>query len=103
MAKGPCGEDFKTAFSCFVFSEAEPKGSDCVDAFRAMQSCFQDFPEYYSDQLKEDESDDIKSDKKESGTAASMAESPASNANEKVGDKTDTAEVLEEVQLAAVI
>lgn len=55
MAKGPCGEEFKSAFSCFVFSEAEPKGSDCVSAFQAMQSCFQDYPEYYADQLREDE------------------------------------------------
>jgi intermembrane space import and assembly protein 40 len=55
MAKGPCGEEFKTAFSCFVFSEAEPKGSDCISAFQAMQTCFQEFPEYYSDQLRDDD------------------------------------------------
>ena len=34
MAHGPCGEEFKAAFSCFVFSEQEPKGMDCVDKFK---------------------------------------------------------------------
>ena len=34
MAHGPCGEDFKAAFSCFVFSEEEPKGIDCIEKFK---------------------------------------------------------------------
>lgn len=34
MADGPCGEDFKAAFSCFVFSTEEPKGMDCIDKFQ---------------------------------------------------------------------
>ena len=34
MANGPCGEEFKTAFSCFIFSEVEPKGMDCIDKFQ---------------------------------------------------------------------
>lgn len=34
MATGPCGEEFKAAFSCFVFSEEEPKGMDCIDKFQ---------------------------------------------------------------------
>lgn len=28
MAYGPCGEEFRAAFSCFVFSKEEPKGVD---------------------------------------------------------------------------
>lgn len=28
------GEEFKTAFSCFVFSEEDPKGVDCIEKFR---------------------------------------------------------------------
>ena len=36
MAHGPCGEDFKTAFSCFVYSEEEPKGMDCIDKFQCV-------------------------------------------------------------------
>lgn len=34
MAHGPCGEEFKAAFSCFVYSNDEPKGMDCVDKFQ---------------------------------------------------------------------
>lgn len=40
MAHGPCGEEFKTAFSCFVHSTAEPKGVDCIENFKGMQDCF---------------------------------------------------------------
>ena len=58
MAHGPCGEEFKAAFSCFVYSEADPKGIDCVDKFQNMQDCFRRYPEYYAEQLKdEDESE----------------------------------------------
>lgn len=34
MAYGPCGEEFRAAFSCFVYSEEEPKGMDCIDKFK---------------------------------------------------------------------
>ena len=34
MADGPCGENLKAAFSCFVFSTEEPKGMDCIDKFK---------------------------------------------------------------------
>jgi len=34
MAHGPCGEEFKAAFSCFVFSTEEPKGMECIDKFQ---------------------------------------------------------------------
>ncbi len=40
MAHGPCGEDFKAAFSCFVFSAEEPKGMDCIDKFQYVFSVF---------------------------------------------------------------
>ena len=49
MAHGPCGLQFREAFSCFVFSEAEPKGIDCVEKFKAMQDCFREHPEVYGD------------------------------------------------------
>jgi len=49
MAQGPCGEDFKAAFSCFVTSEQEPKGLDCVDKFKAMQDCFRKHPDIYGE------------------------------------------------------
>lgn len=34
MAHGPCGEEFKAAFSCFVYSNEEPKGIECIDKFK---------------------------------------------------------------------
>lgn len=34
MAHGPCGDEFKAAFSCFVYSEEEPKGVECIDKFK---------------------------------------------------------------------
>ena len=52
MADGPCGEEFKLAFSCFVFSEAEPKGIECVAKFQGMQDCFRRHPEIYAEELK---------------------------------------------------
>lgn len=55
MASGPCGEEFKTAFSCFVYSKEEPKGIECIEHFKNMQDCFRKYPEVYSDELREEE------------------------------------------------
>ncbi|KAH3671229.1 hypothetical protein WICMUC_004746 [Wickerhamomyces mucosus] len=55
MAHGPCGEEFKEAFSCFVYSEAEPKGFDCIEKFKNMQNCFRKYPEIYSEEIRDDE------------------------------------------------
>lgn len=55
MADGPCGEEFKTAFSCFVYSTDEPKGMECIDKFSAMQECFKKYPDVYADELRESE------------------------------------------------
>jgi intermembrane space import and assembly protein 40 len=49
MAHGPCGPEFREAFSCFVYSEKEPKGIDCVEKFKAMQTCFREHPDVYGD------------------------------------------------------
>ncbi|PNY24980.1 Intermembrane space import and assembly protein 40 [Tolypocladium capitatum] len=55
MAHGPCGEEFKTAFSCFVYSTEEPKGMDCIEKFQGMQECFRKYPEIYGAELSDDE------------------------------------------------
>ncbi|KAH8882887.1 hypothetical protein GQ53DRAFT_436541 [Thozetella sp. PMI_491] len=55
MAHGPCGEEFKAAFSCFVYSDEEPKGIECIDKFQHMQDCFRLHPEIYAAELAEDE------------------------------------------------
>lgn len=55
MAEGPCGEEFKAAFSCFVYSTEEPKGIDCVEKFKGMQDCFRKYPEVYAEQLADED------------------------------------------------
>lgn len=55
MAHGPCGEEFKAAFSCFVYSTEEPKGMDCIEKFQHMQDCFRKYPEIYAPELADDE------------------------------------------------
>ena len=55
MAHGPCGEQFRAAFSCFVYSKEEPKGVECIDHFKTMQNCFREHPEIYGAELDDDE------------------------------------------------
>ncbi|KAI4467126.1 coiled-coil-helix-coiled-coil-helix domain containing 4 [Holotrichia oblita] len=55
MATGPCGVEFRNAFSCFHYSTAEPKGSDCFELFKTMQNCMKQYPTLYSKDLGEDE------------------------------------------------
>jgi intermembrane space import and assembly protein 40 len=59
MATGPCGVEFREAFSCFHYSEAEPKGSDCYDTFKTMQDCMQQYPTVYNQNLDKDEGGDL--------------------------------------------
>ncbi|OQR79018.1 mitochondrial intermembrane space import and assembly protein 40-A-like [Tropilaelaps mercedesae] len=47
MASGPCALQFQDAFSCFHYSEEEPKGRECIEQFHAMQSCLEKFPNLY--------------------------------------------------------
>ncbi|CAG5983784.1 unnamed protein product [Menidia menidia] len=47
MASGPCGSQFKEAFSCFHYSQEDVKGSECINQFRGMQECMQKYPELY--------------------------------------------------------
>ncbi|OAD54409.1 Mitochondrial intermembrane space import and assembly protein 40 [Eufriesea mexicana] len=47
LATGPCGLEFREAFSCFHYSTAEPKGSDCYEAFKTMQACMLEYPSLY--------------------------------------------------------
>ncbi|PIL35170.1 transporter [Ganoderma sinense ZZ0214-1] len=67
MAHGPCGLQFREAFSCFVFSEADPKGIDCVEKFKAMQECFREHPDVYGDDIMNDD------DEEEEGLALDSA------------------------------
>lgn len=55
MATGPCGVEFRDAFSCFHYSKANPKGSDCIERFDEMQKCMSRYPTLYP---KRDDIDD---------------------------------------------
>ncbi|CDK24696.1 unnamed protein product [Kuraishia capsulata CBS 1993] len=91
MADGPCGEEFKAAFSCFVYSEADPKGYDCIDKFKGMQECFRKHPEVYSEELRDD--DDF--------SLEPSSEEPAPASGEVVEVITETVDVISESAPAA--
>lgn len=55
MAHGVCGEQFRAAFSCFVYSKEEPKGVDCIENFKAMQDCFREHPDIYGAELEDED------------------------------------------------
>ena len=55
MAYGPCGDEFRAAFSCFVYSNEDPKGMECIDKFQGMQDCFRAHPEVYKGEIEDDE------------------------------------------------
>ncbi|KAI9442348.1 hypothetical protein H4582DRAFT_1809719 [Lactarius indigo] len=78
MAYGPCGMQFREAFSCFVFSEEEPKGIDCVEKFKAMQDCFRENPDVYGDEImKDDEEDEELSTQPSASTLGDTTPTPA--------------------------
>ncbi|CAE6357161.1 unnamed protein product [Rhizoctonia solani] len=84
MAHGPCGPQFREAFSCFVHSEEDPKGVDCVEKFKAMQDCFREHPDVYGEELDDDEaSDAVKEPKTEEGTSDKSGEGDMSTEGEK--------------------
>ncbi|RUS25074.1 hypothetical protein BC938DRAFT_472665, partial [Jimgerdemannia flammicorona] len=58
MANGPCGDAFKAAFSCFVYSTDEPKGVNCIEKFRGMQDCFRLYPDVYGNEIDDDDEED---------------------------------------------
>lgn len=82
MASGPCGEQFKSAFSCFHYSTEEIKGSDCVDQFRAMQECMQKYPDLYP---QEDEDEEEEREKKPAEQVEETAPTEATATKEEEG------------------
>lgn len=59
MATGPCGVEFRDAFSCFHYSSSDPKGHECYDAFKVMQGCMSNYPSLYgSKEMSMDENGD---------------------------------------------
>ncbi|KAM0261389.1 hypothetical protein ACHAQJ_002241 [Trichoderma viride] len=77
MAHGPCGEEFKTAFSCFVHSTDEPKGMDCIDKFQGMQECFRKYPEVYGSELEDDAEAEAETEEAAAAAAPAAAIAPS--------------------------
>lgn len=48
MRDGPCGPSFIQAYSCFLGSDTEPKGMDCMAQFKSMQTCIAEHPDEYN-------------------------------------------------------
>lgn len=72
MASGPCGTEFKDAFSCFHYSKEEVKGSECLEKFRAMQECMQRYPELYpqeDDKVQQEQSAETEQTSQDSASA----------------------------------
>ena len=91
-------------FSCSntCFSEVEEKGSDCIPQFRAMQECFEKYPEEYgkyadSDDTEEgsnEETGEGRTEKGEGEGAASKDQEQAENEKGTEGEQTPaTAEI----------
>lgn len=96
MATGPCGVEFREAFSCFHYSEADPKGSDCFDNFQAMQDCFSKYPTVYNQNLDETDQDFEKVSSEHSNVANEYVDpmqqdTPISNDNEREAKKSEKA------------
>lgn len=83
MASGPCGTEFKEAFSCFHYSKEEVKGSECLEQFRSMQECLQRYPELYP---KED--DAPPSQMSEESTPAENSDADPAAGSDKDSDPT---------------
>uniref|UniRef100_A0A1A8NHG4 Coiled-coil-helix-coiled-coil-helix domain containing 4 n=1 Tax=Nothobranchius rachovii TaxID=451742 RepID=A0A1A8NHG4_9TELE len=77
MASGPCGSQFKEAFSCFHYSKEEVKGSECIDHFRSMQECMQKYPDLYP-QEEENASQTESSSVPDSDNSAMLSENDSS-------------------------
>lgn len=80
MASGPCGSQFKEAFSCFHYSKDEIKGSECIDHFRSMQECMQKYPDLYPQE----------EDKESSSQAESSPVSDATDNNALLSENDST-------------
>ncbi|KAJ7096232.1 hypothetical protein C8R44DRAFT_812484 [Mycena epipterygia] len=83
MAHGPCGPEFREAFSCFVHSEDEPKGINCVEKFQGMQTCFREHPEVYASEIADDE---------EAEAAEKEGSLPATDNEKEPASRTDVPE-----------
>lgn len=76
MVVGPCSVEFRESISCFYYSKAEPKGSDCMEQFRDMNACMARYPTLYKrdDDEEEDDSTELSSKELVSGIEPEVEE-----------------------------
>ena len=87
MATGPCGVEFREAFTCFHYSEADPKGSDCIETFKEMSLCMSNFPGVYG---SGDENVMNVSDEDSSGKVSSQDEKTVSTTSQESAQKSSS-------------
>lgn len=81
MKDGPCGTHFLTAYECFLRSESDPKGSNCVTHFLSMHTCMNEHPDFYDlDDDDEDSPEELRNmaaDNTSESNTAKSGKSPA--------------------------
>lgn len=91
MVPGRCRHSASLHFTVLIFSEADPKGSDCYEKFSVMQECMSQYPELYG---KDDDDDDELAAAMEqaAGETAERADGgdAGDKANEEQGDNSGT-------------
>lgn len=106
MATGPCGVEFRDAFTCFHYrlvieiiririyilfvfahSEEQPKGQECYETFKTMQDCFSKYPTVYNKSGGgDDDGDDL-------DAVLGASSSSESNSNVESADQLDIAAI----------
>ncbi|KFX89495.1 hypothetical protein V490_06981 [Pseudogymnoascus sp. VKM F-3557] len=99
MAHGPCGEEFREAFSCFVHSTEEPKGMECIEKFKGMQDCFRAHPDMYGAELEDDE-EELEAEIRAQEAAKAEEREGVAQAAEKTGDIVSPMKEAEDVGAA---
>eukprot|EP01135_Chromosphaera_perkinsii_P011273 Nk52_evm54s2367 gene=Nk52_evmTU54s2367 len=82
MVDGPCGMDFREAFSCFVHSESEPKGVDCIESFKTMQECMGRNSDYYGRRDEDEDEEEDEREEEEKSEEKAIASSPVKEEKE---------------------
>lgn len=86
MKDGSCGDAFIAAYRCFLESDTEPKGMDCMDQFTGMQGCMAEHPDEYN--LDDDDEDPFSVDTSKT-QQSDTASQPVENAAE-VGKQNES-------------
>jgi len=124
-AYGPCGTEFRDAFSCFHFrywvfvfknylmkiifliittyfillgfnSKEDPKGSECFPQFREMHTCFSKYPDLYKPPKEDDDDDDELEEDRED--EIQFDEDELKVINEEAQEKNDTKKPEEKIK-----